>query len=89
MHPPLPLPIVIYAIVIKDPNQYLNMMNIVQTFEGETMVEQRMVPTYDTSFDKRIVCGFVKGNFIASKMHRFCDDVANCAGIAPNAADYI
>ena len=52
------------------------------------MVEQRMVPAHDASFDKRIVFGFVKRNFTESEMHSFPNDLANCAGIAPNVADY-
>ena len=48
------------AIVIKDARQYMNMMNIVQVYEGEAMVEQRLEPAHDARLDKRIVVGFLK-----------------------------
>ena len=38
--------------------------------------------------DDHIVFGFVKGHFTASEMQIVLNDLAKCAGIAPNVADY-
>ena len=77
-----------YAFVIKDARQYLNMANLVQVYEGETLVEQPLEPAHDVRFDKRIVYGFLKGSFAVAEMNSFFEECADCAGVAPKADVY-
>ena len=78
----------LFAFVIKDARQYLKMMNHIQVYEGETLVEQRLEPAHDICFDKRIVYGFLKGRFSIEEMNSFFEDFADCAGVAPTAEGY-
>ena len=78
----------LFAFVIKDARQYLKMINHIQVYEGETLVEQRLEPAHDICFDKRIVYGFLKGRFSIEEMNSFFEDFADCAGVAPEAQGY-
>ena len=77
-----------YAFVIKDARQCLDMTNPVQVYKGQTLVEQRVGPAREGRFDKRIVFGFLKGSFTVAEMNSFFEDFADCAGVAPKAEGY-
>ena len=77
-----------YAFVIKDARQCVNMMNLVQVYEDQTLVEQRLEHVLEGRFDKRIVCGFLKCRFTVAEMNSFFQDFANCAGVALEAQGY-
>ena len=64
------------------------MMKVVDVYEGGIMVEQRLEPAQVVRFDKRFVFGFLKGNFNDDELYHFFNDLADCAGVAPNACDY-
>ena len=57
----------LYAFAIKDARQYLNIAKLVQTYEGESLVEQRLEPGQNGEFGKRIVYGFFEGNFTVAE----------------------
>ena len=86
--PPALEAMALFALVIKDARKYLKMMNHIQVYEGETLVEQRLEPANGMCFDKRIVYGFLEGRFSIEEMNSFFEDFADCAGVAPKAEGY-
>ena len=78
----------LYAFAIKDARQYLNIVNLVQTYKGESLVEQRLEPCQNGEFGKRIVCGYFKRNFTVAEMNNLFGDVPVSAGATPPAEGY-
>ena len=56
------------AFVTREACQYLNVVNLVQTYIGDSPAEQRFEPGQNVEFGKRFVYGFFTCNFCAVRM---------------------